>query len=452
MESRAYLNWKLRLRRTDSPDGLRSYDRWVKQRTKDVYVIPFVIGLVLLFAGLPLSAWYTKQPVGTIVTWAGIKGVLFAKVSAWTDIVFLLTLTAVGYLLYRTYERYKEAQRESYASHATNLTLVEHMQEKAKEHKAALQALQKNEPKIHVAWNKAQSIWGLGAFGTEPCMQIGGWAHLSASNASEEILITDAYVEGTESRVMMPVRVHPKFVRYIQLMTFVAPVVAKAGEPFKTKLVLVDHKTRKYVLEEHTFRFVGSQQQIDQALQAGKEEPASSARSSTNAKIVDELIINAPDDLTVRIRYYEFQKTKGLTLVVDNNRLNPIHQIRVIIADAQSFDFPHNTYRQGSNFSAAVVTAPNVVQPSCSSDPILFIRKETSNKSLLAGNDFGHVMVWPDNDTSEVERWRLMLRLMAMTFPRNSSEKPLPLKELFANIVLFWDRARNEFATERENE
>jgi hypothetical protein len=407
--------------------------------------------VVLLFVGLPLSAWYTKQPVRTIVTWAGIKDVLFAKVFAWTDMVLLLALAAIGYFLYRTYERYKEVQRESDARHATNLTLVEHMQEKEREHKAALQTIQNNGPKIHVAWNKAQSIWGLGAVGTEPCMQIGGWAHISASDAFEEMLITDAYVEGTESRAMIPVKVHPRFVRYTQLMTFVVPVIAKAGEPFKAKFVLVDHKNRKYVLEEHTFRFIGSQQQIDQALQAGKEEPALSSDSS-DAATAEELIIKTPDDLTVRIRHYQFQETRGLTLVVDNNRLNPIHQIRIIIADAQSFDLYHNAYRQGSNFSAAVVAAPNVIQPSCSSNPIPLIRKETSNKSLLAGDDFSHAMVWPEKDTSEVERWRFTLRVMATTSPRISSEKSLHLKELFANIVLFWDRARNEFEVERKSE
>lgn len=416
-----------------------------------MYVIPTVIGVVLLLAGLPLSAWYTKQPVRTVVTWTGIKDVLFAKVSAWTDIILLLALSVVGYVLYRTYERYTEVQRESVARHTTNLTLVEHMQEKEREHKAALLNIRNNGPTIHVAWNRTQSIWGLGAVGTEPCMQIGGWAHISASNASEEILITDAYLEGTESRGMIPVKVHPKFVRYTQLITFVAPVVAKAGEPFKGKFVLVDHKARKYVLEEHTFRFIGSQQQIDQALRAGEVDSALSPASS-DVETTEELIIKTPDDLTVHIRHYQFQEARGLTLVVDNNRLNPIHQIRVIIADAQSFDFHHNAYRQGTNFSAAVVAVPNVIQPSCSSKPILLIRKETSSKSLLAGDDASHALVWPENDESDVERWRLTLRLAATTLPRNSSEKSIPLKELFANVALYWDRARNEFAVERESE
>jgi hypothetical protein len=427
------------------------YDGEVKQHTKDVYVIPAVIGVVLLLAGLPLSAWYTNQPVRTIVTWAGIKDILLARVSAWTDIILLLALVAVGYFLYRVYRRYTEAQRESDARHAVNLTLVEHMQQKEKEHKVALRAIQNDGPTLHVAWNKRQSIWGLGAVGTEPCMQIGGWAHISTSNISEEILITDAYIEGTESRGMMPIKVHPRFVRYTQLMAFVAPVVAKAGEPFKGKFILVDHKNRKYSLEEHTFRFIGSQQQITTALQAGKDEAPPSVGDSS-AVTDEELIIKAPDDLTMRIRHYQFQETRGLTLIVDNNRLNAVHQIRVIVADAQSFDLRHDAYRQGSNFAAAVVTKPNAIQPSCSSSPILIVRKEPSNKSLLAGDDFSHAMVWPENDTSEIERWRFTLRVIATTLPRNASEKALPLKELFANIVLFWDKANNEFAIEQDGD
>jgi Ca2+/Na+ antiporter len=127
----------------------------VKQHTKDAIVIPIVIGVLLLLAGLPLSAWYTNQPVRTVVTWAGIKDILFAQVSAWTDIVLLLALVVVGYLLYRAHERYKEVQRESDARHATNLALVEHMQEKEKEHKAALQTARNGGPKIHVAWNQS---------------------------------------------------------------------------------------------------------------------------------------------------------------------------------------------------------------------------------------------------------------------------------------------------------
>jgi hypothetical protein len=419
----------------------------VKQHTKDVYVIPIVIGVVLLLVGLPLSAWYTKQPVRTIVTWDGVKAILFAQVSAWTDIVLLLALILVGYLLYRVWENAVELRQESASHHATNLTLVEHMQQREKEHKAEIRALKDDSPKIHVAWNKAQSIWGLGQVGTEPCIQIGGWAHISVSNSNEDILITDAYVEGTESRGMIPVKLHPKLVRYTQLMTFVAPVIAKAGQPFKAKLILVDHRNRKYALDEHTFRFIGSQQQIDEALNAGKEEPPLTGENMNPAS-GKELVLESSDDFTVRIQHYQFQDIKGFNLVVDNNRLNPIHQVRIIISDPQSFDPHHDAFRSGSGFNAFATTEPNIIQPSCSGKSVWLIRKDPSNINLLAGNDFSHVMSWPENDKTEIQKWRFNLRVLPMTAARNSTEKPLPLKELNTNLILLWDRTSNEFSVE----
>lgn len=245
----------------------------MKQRTKDIYLIPSCIGIGLLLVGLPLSAWYTKQPVRTIVTWTGIKGILFAKVYAWADIFLLLLAVVLLYLFYRLRQTTNVLRTESASRHQTNLKLAEHIQQMTKEHKAEVEQLKAGKAKIHVAWNKMQSFWGLGRVGNEPCIQIGGWAHISASDTNEEIIITDAYIEGTESRVTPPVKIHPNFVGYKQLFTYVSPVIAKAGQPLKTKLILVDHKNRKYVLDEHTFRFIGSQQQIDEALEAGKEEP-----------------------------------------------------------------------------------------------------------------------------------------------------------------------------------
>jgi hypothetical protein len=151
----------------------------------------------------------------------------------------------------------------------------------------------------------------------------------------------------------------------------------------------------------------------------------------------------------VRIRRYQFQNTKGLNLTVDNNRLDPIHQIRIIVSDAQSFDASRSAFRTGCSFSAAVITQPNIVQPSCSGNPVWLIRKETSNFHLLAGDDFGHLMSWPENDKSEMQRWRLSLRVLPMTWARNSAEKSAPLRELVADIVARWDKATNEFSIEK---
>jgi hypothetical protein len=239
----------------------------VKQRTKDVYVIPAVIGVVLLLAGLPLSAWYTRQPVRAIVTWVGIKDVLFARVSAWTDIVLLLTLTAAGYLLYRTYERYKhteeqykEVQRESSARYATNLTLVKHMQEKEREHKAELKAIENKgpkakEPRLHSVWNNSQTFWHLGRRGQEPMMQIGGWIDLTSSNTEEVIYLLAAYIDGQRSDIFMDVAVKPNMVNREQVMLYmVPPLETDPTNPFTTTVVVEDQYNREYELPVHTFR------------------------------------------------------------------------------------------------------------------------------------------------------------------------------------------------------
>jgi hypothetical protein len=239
----------------------------VKQHTKDAYVIPAIIGVVLLFAGLPLSAWYTRQPVRAIVTWVGIKDVLFAKVSAWTDSVLLLTLTAAGYLLYRTHERYKrteeqykEVQRESSARYATNLTLVKHMQEKEREHEAELKAIENKEPKtkepkLHSVWNNSQTFWHLGRRGQEPIMQIGGWIDLTSSNTEEVIYLLAAYIDGHRSDMSIDMAVKPNTVNREQVMLYmIPPLETDPTKPFTATVVVEDQYNRKYELPVQTFR------------------------------------------------------------------------------------------------------------------------------------------------------------------------------------------------------
>ena len=53
-------------------------------------------------------------------------------------------------------------------------------------------------------------------------------------------------------------------------------------------------------------------------------------------------------------------------------------------------------------------------------------------------------------ESSSASKMHYAARLIATTLPRNASEKTLPLKELFANLVLYWDKVNNEFAIEQE--
>ncbi len=172
--------------------------------------------------------------------------------------------------------------------------------------------------------------------------------------------------------------------------------------------------------------------------------------SSDDSNVADskELTLVSPDDFAMRIRQFQSLDAKSINLIVDNNRLGPIHKIRVIVSEARSFDTRHNAFRTAVGFGAAVMTQQDIIQPSCSGRPVPLVRKATSNSNLLAADDFSHVMSWPENDRSEVQRWRLSVRVLPETYARSSAERAVPLREFFAELEVLWDKATNKFSVE----
>lgn len=423
------------------------------QKTKELWAIPIFIALV---TGIPLGAgfmflglWVSGTPIHPSFSIEWLWRALSAPLPVWITLAVLLVGAIVAGLLFRQLARTAEeiAQKNSAAQ---SLRSAQSQIAKLNEaHAAEIEKLNSKEPRLHGVWNNMQTFWGMGRHGETPMMQIGGWIDLTSSNTKDTLHLLAAYIGDQRSQIFIGVGVEPGLVNRKQVVLYmVPPLTTDTTKPFTATIVVEDQFNRKYLLPTQEFRATSRSLTPLPA----KAEELRQPDAPSDALAAGELIIKAPDDLAMRISHYQFQETRGLTLTVDNNRLNPIHQIRVIVAEAQSFDARHNTYRQGSNFSAAVVTAPNEIEPSCSGNPVLLIRKEASNNSLLAGNDFSHAMVWAQNDTSEVQRWRFTLRVMASTFPRNASEKSLPLKELSANIVVLWDGAKNQFSVERENE
>ncbi len=66
-----------------------------------------------------------------------------------------------------------------------------------------------------------------------------------------------------------------------------------------------------------------------------------------------------------------------------------------------------------------------------------------------AADDFSHVMSWPENDRSEVQRWRLSVRVLPETYARSSAERSVPLTEYFAEFEVLWNKAANEFSIQK---
>jgi hypothetical protein len=207
---------------------------------------PVVAALLTIW----LTAWYTKQPARTIISLKGLKGAAFAPIPAW---LVVLLATILAWTLVAAYHQRKERMK------VNRELLIEREQ-----------AAKRIVPQLHVAWDSSTTIWTVGSIGAEPAMQIMGWAYFSQSDASESIILNRAWIEGTEARIaLLDLRVPARGVARRSLMTFVTPVTGRQGEPLTVRLIIEDHKNRRYQLDEHTFSYIG----------APMEEPATPERN-----------------------------------------------------------------------------------------------------------------------------------------------------------------------------
>jgi hypothetical protein len=212
------------------------------QKIKELWVIPIIVALV---TGIPiaavfmfLTAWATGVPIHNPLSLSWVKPALFAQLPVWVTLIVVAVAAVITGMYFRQRARTADEKAQKRA-----LMLERDFAE------TQLAKHQADGPKLHVAWNTAQTFWGLGQVGPDRVMQIGGWAHISSSNTKELLIITNAFVEGTEGRVMIPLKVPPGRVVHTQLMAFCSPVVAEPGQPFKTRLIATDHQNRRYVLE-----------------------------------------------------------------------------------------------------------------------------------------------------------------------------------------------------------
>ena len=84
-----------------SRSAIRRYHLAVKQRTKDVIVIPGIIATIFMLVGIPLSAWFTKQPMRALVTVGGLRTVVSARTPAWLSFLLVGLFIAAFYVAYR---------------------------------------------------------------------------------------------------------------------------------------------------------------------------------------------------------------------------------------------------------------------------------------------------------------------------------------------------------------
>lgn len=160
------------------------------------------------------------------------------------------------------------------------------------------------------------------------------------------------------------------------------------------------------------------------------------------------LRIDSPDDVSLQIGRHQSGNQYGFTITFINERLGAISHTGVLIDNAQSFNEGRQAYRDPAGYSAARLTYPNAIQASCSGRPMWLVRRDPSSPHLLAGDSTLSPMVWPDNDSSNVRRWRLSLSAYMQTVPVRTVDSPVRLRTMEFNIVVAWNVGENKFSVE----
>jgi hypothetical protein len=116
----------------------------------------------------------------------------------------------------------------------------------------AIQWIRQSQKKkiLYAVWDPVQCLWGTGAIGDTPAMQLIMKGLFSNSDLEQALLITQVYLEGTKATLTLlePLQIPAHHSVNETVHAFVQPVVGKKGHPYKGTLILIDQFKRKHRL------------------------------------------------------------------------------------------------------------------------------------------------------------------------------------------------------------
>src|SRR5271165_765763 len=119
-------------------------------------------------------------------------------------------------------------------------------------------------PKLNVVFNPRQCLWTVGGElqkdGTfKEIMSIWFWADFAHDNPGEHLVITEAYVSGTQQKFgTFKTGIPAGRITTEMVMMSLVPIKGKRGQPFSSRIILRDQFGRKYKTKEASFRWVES--------------------------------------------------------------------------------------------------------------------------------------------------------------------------------------------------
>jgi len=304
-------------------------------------------------------------------------------------------------------------------------------------------AINKKKPQLYLAWHGSAG-WGIGGVlqqdGMERVLRLQGPVVISSSLLTEPIFITAMELENAEyvGPHFQMFELRPGEMIGQTLMLNFRGALPREGDPLKVNLTLVDIKGERYPLKTAILRaFPGPQLQ--------PKEPSVMPLDD------EALVVASPEHILLRISNVDNGGIRGIQLQVENHRLTSIHNVRVILTSAAGFDSRYGDFREAS-LTGQTFAGPDVVRPSCSGKPIPLLWKSPQFPHLVTGeNNVLRKLVWPDTDKNDIEKWRLSLRVDISDGPAHTPGHESDLKEVSADVIVLWNKTRNEFSIEKPN-
>ncbi len=239
------------------------YNWRVNQKFVNEWVKPGVLGTIIMLAGIPITAWALNQPMRSVLTFAGLKNLWFAPVSAWTVLFAILAVGFVAFLYRNALARAEEEKAHVALLRDDAGIFQDQIKRIRRDHQTELAALKSKEPKLHGVWIPTQTYWALGGHGNQPATQVVGWMDLTSSNTKENIILLAGYINGRRAQIFSNLTIKPGFVNKSQVFLFFwPPLEVKNGEPLETTIVVEDQFNRKYELPHQAFHSTAGQQQF----------------------------------------------------------------------------------------------------------------------------------------------------------------------------------------------
>ncbi len=244
------------------------------QKTKELWVIPAIVGIVtatvVSFVFIYITAWVMGLPLMHKFSFEWIFAALQARVPVWT--VLLVVVALAGFFTLFLSQRVKTKIAEKLAKSAkteldeavahretqtrTNLDIINTRQ---REISATPILTAPPAPRLVAVWGSDSCKWGPDFLNGRPAIYVRGSGHISLANmpaGTRGINLVQASVNGNPPIDCGPFIIPNGTATLLDLFIVTEPVIGEANEPLVVQITFIDDRGNRYQLPEQTFQWV----------------------------------------------------------------------------------------------------------------------------------------------------------------------------------------------------